>query len=299
MNEKQRKSVKSVAESWQELQRLTASKDDYAYRGQANADWGVESGALRRIEETNPQAKKTTPSKEKENFISYHEKELLEPARMDGYGDGEGRPLYDLELLAKLQHNGAATCLIDFTRNFLVAMWFACRPHKEKEKEKGKYKEIWKDGKIFILNTSDEKNFLSLEEEDLKEVRPILKFQTRDDATSFKEETILSFPKPSWWYWSPQGLIQRILKQDSLFIFGHAKIEDTLLQEIEIKHKHKDKIMEELERLGITERILFKDLPGFAESHGRSKPLPRYMGCQSTIFERATRLCNETILRVL
>ena len=280
MNEKQQKSAESVVDCLLQLQELTGSEGNYAYRGQKNAEWKVESGASRRLnEEPNPQAKKTTPSKEKEDFISYHEKELLEPARMDGYGDGEDRPLYDLELLAKLQHHGAATCLIDFTRNFLVAMWFACRPHKEKEK--GECKEIWKDGKIFILNTSDEKNFLSLEEEDLKkEVRPILKFQTRDDATSSKEETplFLSMLKPSWWHWSPQGLLQRILKQDSLFIFGQIKIEKRLLQEIEIKHEHKDKIIEELERLGITERTLFKDLPGFAESHDYNKSLPRGYG---------------------
>ena len=263
---------------WQ-LQELTVSEGNYAYRGQENAEWKeVESGASRRIEETNrltkeinPQAKKTTPSKEKEDFISYHEKELLEPARMDGYGVEDGHELSDLELLAKLQHHGAATCLIDFTSNFLVAMWFACRPYKEKEK--------WKDGKIFILDTSDEKNFLSLEEEDLKkEVRDILKFQTRGEATPPKEETTLSLPKPSWWHWSPHGLIQRIITQDSLFIFGQTKIEDTLLQEIEINHEYKEKISDELEKLGITERTLFKDLPGFAYSHGRNKSLPRGYG---------------------
>ena len=264
MSEKESKSV--IAGYLQMLDELIGSEDsegNYAYRGQKNADWDVESGALRRIEETNPQAKKTTPSKEKEDFISYHEKELLEPARMDGYGDGDGRPLYDLELLAKLQHHGAATCLIDFTRNFLVAMWFACQPHKEK------------DGKIFILKTSDEKNLLSLEEKDLeKKVRSILTFQTRDEDSSSKETTILSLPKPSWWHWSPQGLDQRILKQESLFVFGQTKIKKMLLQWIKIKNKHKKKILKELDRLGITERTLFKDLPGFAESHGRNKPLP-------------------------
>ena len=269
MNEKQRKSAESVVDCLLQLQELTGSEGNYAYRGQKNADWKVESGASRRIKEINPSEE--APSKE--NFINYHEKELLEPARMDGYGDGEVRPLYDLELLAKLQHHDAATCLIDFTRNFFVAIWFACQSHKEEAEEEKEAKET--DGKIFILDTSDEKNFLSLEEEDLKkEVRAILKFQTRDEAISSKETIIRSILKPSWWHWSPQGLIQRILKQDSLFIFGQTKIEKTLLQEIEIKHEHKDKIIEELDRLGITERTLFKDLPGFAESHSQNKSLP-------------------------
>ena len=255
------KESKSVIEGYlQKLRRLIVSEGNYAYRGQENADWGVESGAFRRLKETNP-----NPSKE--DFVSYHEKELLEHARMNGYGVEEGRKLSDLELLAKLEHYGAATCLIDFTRNFLVAMWFACQSHREKGKEKN--------GKIFILNTIDEKNFLSLEEKDLeKKVRDFLEFQTHDETTSSKETTIFSILKPSWWHWSPQGLIQRSLKQDSLFIFGQPKIENTLLQEIEILHRDKDKILEELERLGIIERTLFKDLPGFAERHGYNRPLP-------------------------
>ena len=38
-----------------------------------------------------------------------------------------GRQLSDLEILAELQHFGAATCLIDFSRSALVALWFACQ----------------------------------------------------------------------------------------------------------------------------------------------------------------------------
>ena len=249
-----------------ELVGSEGSEGNYAYRGQENAEWGVESGAFRRL---NPRLnfKNIDPLDAQESFISFHKEELLEPARMDGHGVEEGHELSDLELLAKLQHHGAATCLIDFTRNFLVAMWFACQPHEEK------------DGKIFILDTSDEENFLSLEKRDLeKEVSPILKFQTRDEVALSKETIIFPIPTQSWWHWSPQGLLQRILKQDSLFIFGQQKIEDTLLQEIlqeiKIKHGHKEKILEELDRLGITERTLFKDLPGFADSHGCNKPFP-------------------------
>ena len=263
MNKKRRKNAESVADCWQQLQRLTASEGNYAYRGQANAKWEeVESGAFRRLKETNPEV-----------FISYHEKELLEPARMDGHGFKKGRPLHDLELLAKLQHHGAATCLIDFTRNFLVAIWFACRSHKEKN------------GKIFILDTSDEENFLSLEMEDLEEkLRPILLFEVRkkekgkDKITSSKEILSYEKPEPSWWHWSPHDLTKRILKQESLFIFGQPKMEKTLLQDIEISHEHKDEILEELKILGITERTLFKDLPGFAESHGHNKSLPLEYG---------------------
>ena len=288
-----------IAGYLQKLKELTSSEGNYAYRGQKNAFWEVESGALRRLKEkTDSRVEENKPSKE--DFIRYHENELLEPARMDGHGVEDGRELEDLELLAKLQHHGAATCLIDFTRNFFVAMWFACQSHKEEKKEEEKEEE--KDGKIFILNTSDEKKFLSLEKKYLKEqVRSILKFQIHDEvasskeitipsspegmdeedkkATSSKETPISEIPEPSWWHWSPHGLIQRILKQDSLFVFGQLEIKgDTLLQEIQIPKEKKKEILRELERLGITERALFKDLPGFAESHGHNKLLPPEYG---------------------
>lgn len=38
----------------------------------------------------------------------------------------------DLSILADIQHNGGATCLVDFSKNILKALWFACeRDNKE------------------------------------------------------------------------------------------------------------------------------------------------------------------------
>jgi hypothetical protein len=51
--------------------------------------------------------------------------------------------LSNLELLLELQHYGAATGLIDFSRDFLVALWFACNSNKDKN------------GSVFALNISD------------------------------------------------------------------------------------------------------------------------------------------------
>ncbi|MFD3232234.1 FRG domain-containing protein [Rahnella aceris] len=39
----------------------------------------------------------------------------------------------DFELLAKFQHHGAVTRLIDVSRNMLVALWFACRSQTDKK----------------------------------------------------------------------------------------------------------------------------------------------------------------------
>ena len=53
---------------------------------------------------------------------------LIKEARLLGHDYKNGRQLKDLEILAELQHLGAATCLIDFTYNAHIALWFACQP---------------------------------------------------------------------------------------------------------------------------------------------------------------------------
>jgi hypothetical protein len=40
--------------------------------------------------------------------------------------------LFKLKLLLELQHYGAATGLVDFSRDFLIALWFAAHDNKGK-----------------------------------------------------------------------------------------------------------------------------------------------------------------------
>jgi hypothetical protein len=59
--------------------------------------------------------------------------------------------LSDLELLLELQHYGAATGLVDFSRDFLIALWFAAHDNKGKN------------GKVFVLNINDIDKFSELQ----------------------------------------------------------------------------------------------------------------------------------------
>lgn len=96
----------------------------YMWRGQGNIDWPIHSAAYRRL--------KLSHQSSSERRMRSYELELLKKARHKGYGYEEGRRLADFEVLAKLQHHGAATRLIDFSRNMLVALWFACQSERNK-----------------------------------------------------------------------------------------------------------------------------------------------------------------------
>ena len=58
--------------------------------------------------------------------VGAYEQELVNEARLAGHDLGDfGRRLSQFEVLASLQHHGAATRFLDFTLNAYVALWFA------------------------------------------------------------------------------------------------------------------------------------------------------------------------------
>ncbi|NRF16336.1 FRG domain-containing protein [Vibrio coralliilyticus] len=99
----------------------------WMWRGQSDIDWRLDSSAYRRLKNSSGYK----PSDPNQAMISY-EKTLLQHATHRGYRYENGKELSDFELLAKLQHHGAATRLVDFTRNALIGIWFACSENAQK-----------------------------------------------------------------------------------------------------------------------------------------------------------------------
>lgn len=94
------------------------------WRGQGDITWPIHSGAYRRLEKNG-----AIPN---EYQVIQYEESLLSMARHRGYGTNEGMPINDMELLSKLQHHGAATRLVDFSKSMLVALWFCVNSNVNK-----------------------------------------------------------------------------------------------------------------------------------------------------------------------
>lgn len=211
------------------------------YRGLANSDWEVESSAYRRIKESQGAS---PPPIVFQNYIA----QLLESAGLQGFRERQDRRLSDLELMAELQHYGAATCLIDFTTNALIALWFACEEKSDRA------------GKVVALATDDPEKFSEIGYEDL-------------NHKTIKE--FLNMGK--LWKWSPSSLNNRIVAQQSVFVFGEGNIGEKYYEEIEIDAGSKQSIKEALEKLyGIKEQQLFNDFAGFALCNAHDKPYDEF-----------------------
>ncbi len=210
----------------------------YLFRGVTKETYGIEASACRRL----PVADQNNPIK-----LLEINQELIDKARGLGHDQRDGRQLTDLELLAELQHFGAATCLIDFSRNALVALWFACQISSDRKAN----------GKVFVVKRDDTVR--------LKTVNPKL---MKKDIDYFLQPD--GNGRYLQYQWSPKLQNNRIIAQQSVFVFSGVQIEAEA--EIVIDEDSKQEILISLEQIsGITESSIFPDFDGFARLHAHNK----------------------------
>ena len=206
------------------------SDGQYLFRGVLNYKYEITASASLRLGENG-----SDPTK-----LLKINKEMIRDARLEGHDQKNGQRLSDLELLAELQHYGAATCLIDFTYNAQVALWMACRQCSEGDVN----------GKVFAVRGDDPVRF--------KKVTP--KSLQKDLDYFFKRDEHSGYPL---YQWQPKQQNNRIIAQQSIFLFGGAKIEPDA--ECVILKGSKKTLQTSLEKSsGITKARLFPDFDGFA-----------------------------------
>ena len=225
-----------------------------AFRGQADASWELHSAATRRLIEHYDVAILEDMVAFAQLYADYHSGELIEPAKTANFSFEEGYPISDLQILAKLQHFGAATGLLDFTWNPLVALWFACRAGEGDEC----------DGKVFVINLNDPMNFQSV---------------PNDAAAQSVQAIFPDEPVNTPWYWEPMPRnlpAPRILRQRSVFVIGQPLIPGHVVNAIKIEAADKKAIRQELEdQLDINEQSLFIDIHGFSTANSTESPIRR------------------------
>ena len=207
-----------------------------AFRGQANADWKLLSGAADRLQKIFGESILDNENDLRKLVSDYH-RDLTSSMELI---DGEER-IPSLQRLSVLQHLGAATGLLDFTESAQVALWFACAEEPDE------------DGKVFMLDIGDH-NFAA---------------NGRSLEDIFDAERIV--------YYEPvHSLGARIVAQQSVFVICNPpQIPDSHLRSIVVPKEAKERMTEYLARVGLSERVLFGDVPGLARANTRHKPLLR------------------------
>ena len=222
-------------------------KRDMLYRGLANSLWEVSASIHGRL-------KKSGINNVYHNIFREMTKLLLARARAEGHDIENHRKLSDLELLAKLQHHGAATCLIDFTSNPLIALWFACQAPKGDFVYQIPLEKL---GKVVAFDGGDS---------DLCREIP-----ARDLDKSIDTWLPANTPDERLWVLPPKKTNNRIVAQQSVFVLGEGVIAQKKLASKEnCLVDNKKAVLEELVKQGITAESLFCDFAGFALQNERN-----------------------------
>ena len=214
------------------------------FRGIPNESYGIQASAYRRLKKDD---------RNFEKFLHINQ-DLIDEVILRGFNEKNGRKLNHLEILAELQHFGAATCLIDFSYSAQVALWFACQSDSKSSQDSGNLP----NGKVVAVNSH------------LRQFKKV-----KSDTLENKIDEFLQEGEDSYLYhWQPRQQNNRIIAQKSVFLFGHYEFD--AYDECIILENNKQNILTELEQVsGITETVLFPDFAKLADL--RSEDVP-YVG---------------------
>lgn len=263
------------------------------WRGQAFAGWHVQSGAARRVQKPwlehfgrDPESMKEMfhdfgikdardavatrqGSSQHEQRVRLYERLLLNDARVNGFDYQDGRRLSELELLASLQHHGAATSLLDITKNVLVALWMAASD-EEQEDENG------------VVIAFGQATLSTVSAEFARKPYRVVMQSMEDERRRAG-------------YWIPSKLNLRIVAQSGFFLlspiadqpwgtvnlrgthlWADAPDEDPECYFIGVTPGLKSQ-MRDAQKYGLlpyAENTIYPDLAGFAAYHGANRPIP-------------------------
>ncbi|WP_240635912.1 FRG domain-containing protein [Caldimonas tepidiphila] len=239
--------------SWKEFVERTEELDGWAFRGQVAAHWPLVSSLTRRLQLFCPD-QRLWPLREERAMRIFRRKAHI-------YLRNSTALENDLRCLALMQHHGAPTRLLDFTKSPFVAAFFALENADT-------------DVAVFALNTPA---LWSL----TPRFDPSLTRDRIDPRVPGNfERYFIGNRSPMMWFGEPSEMDSRLMAQSGLFVVPGMldRPIDMLLEAYgppqELLYKFvlplsvRETAMRALYRMNVTYATLFPDLEGMARSLG-------------------------------
>jgi hypothetical protein len=237
--------------SWNEFVALTAQLDGWAFRGHQDERWPLISSLTRYLYDFVP------------DRAGWRAREIrairIFRRKAHNYLPDTGALDEDLRCLALMQHHGAPTRLLDFTKSPFVAAFFALE-------------KATSNAAVYALNTPVLYNAAPLG-------RPELTRDAIDPRLSGNfERHFLDNDEEIIWTGEPTRMDRRLVAQSGTFvvpgmidksldqILAQYGSNETLISKIVLPQGIRDEAMRALYRMNITNATLFPDLEGLARS---------------------------------
>lgn len=216
-------------------------KRGFIYRGQQNADWKLQSNLEREIltKLDENQLDELTIFEQIERLHFENVRKLLRGKLKDQTLLNDKN-----EIWAIGQHFGLKTPLIDWSKNFYIALYFAFEKPFDKEEEQ-KYRSV------YILN----KTLLEVDKGNIYIYEPKTDYYGRVSV----QQGIFS-------YWGTEGYLKKILHDFSVYSEKQGESSEWIFLKtksnflkININNSLRDEILSYLEHIGITEETIYPD----------------------------------------
>jgi hypothetical protein len=237
--------------SWDAFNTWSTSRDGWAFRGEEHAAWPLLSSLARRLMDMGvPKAawrereERALRVFRRKAHVYLHDRRILEDT---------------LRCLAMMQHHGAPTRLLDFTKSPYVAAFFALE-------------NALQDCAVYALNTPVLSGLAAAHDSTL----------TREaidpSSDGHFERYFTSGAHAMVWYGEPPEMDRRLVAQSGLLVvpgqidaplnalLATYKCREPLIEKVVLAHSMRADAMHALYRMNITQATLFPDLDGLARS---------------------------------
>ena len=237
--------------NWAEFNAWNASRDGWAFRGEHDASWPLVSSLARRL------AQMRVPR----TLWREREERALRVFRRKAHVYLPDRTVLEdtLRCLAMMQHHGAPTRLLDFTKSPYVAAFFALE-------------NALADSAVYALNTPALATLAP-------RVDPALTRDAIDPRLPGNfERHFTGGSEPLLWFGEPSEMDRRLVAQSGLLVvpgllerpldtlLAAYDSESTLIEKVVLAQTMRAEAMHALYRMNVTQATLFPDLDGLARS---------------------------------